>query len=294
MADYVLSCSSSADVTSEWLDAHNISFVYFNYELDGVSLKDDFGKTNSPAELYAKMVAGTEARTSQVSVGDYIKHFTPMLEAGKDIVHVTLSSGISGTYNSACNAAEQLAAHYPDQHIYIVDSLAASAGYGLFMERLAALRDGGMGAQELATWAEEHRLELHHWFFSGDLSFFIRGGRISKAAGFIGGALKICPVMNVAPDGSLAVIEKIRTKRKAAKRVVQLMHQYATDGDAYSGKVFISNSECLADAHLVGDAIEQEFPNLDGPVHYFDIGATIGIHTGPGTVATFFWGSPRK
>lgn len=293
MPSYVLSCCSTADVTREWLEEHDIAYLYFNYYLNGEMCKDDFGATNSPAQLYAKMLAGAEAKTSQISAGDYMAHFEKYLAAGTDVLHVTLSSGISGTYNSACAARDQLAEKYPDRKVYVIDSLAASAGYGLLMERLAGLRDTGMGIDELAAWAEEHKHEVQHWFFSSDLTFFVRGGRISKAAGLVGGMLKICPVMDVEPDGSLAVKEKIRTKAKVIGRVVEKMAELAEGGRDYSGKCFISQSECLDDAQEVARRIEETFPKLDGKVEIFPIGATIGVHTGPGTVATFFWGQRR-
>ena len=293
MPGYVLSCCSTADVTRDWLEARDIKYLFFNYYLDGKVCKDDFGATNPPAQLYAKMLAGADAKTSQISAGDYMAHFEPFLAAGQDVVHVTLSSGISGTYNSACAARDQLAEKYPDRHVYVVDSLAASSGYGLLMDKLAELRDSGMGAAELAAWAEEHKSEVQHWFFSSDLTFFIRGGRISKAAGLVGGMLKICPVMDVAPDGSLAVKEKIRTKAKAINRVVEKMEELAEGGLDYSGKCYISQSECKADALEVAARVEERFPKLDGKVEVFPIGATIGVHTGPGTVALFFWGKKR-
>ena len=293
MPGYVLSCCSTADVTREWLENRDIAYLYFNYFLNGEMCKDDFGATNPPAQLYAKMLAGADAKTSQISAGDYMAHFEQFLTAGQDVVHVTLSSGISGTYNSACAARDQLAEKYPDRHVYVVDSLAASSGYGLLMDKLAELRDSGMGAAELAAWAEEHRNEVQHWFFSSDLTFFIRGGRISKAAGLVGGMLKICPVMDVAPDGSLAVKEKIRTKAKAINRVVEKMEELAEGGLDYSGKCYISQSECKADALEVAARVEERFPKLDGKVEVFPIGATIGVHTGPGTVALFFWGKKR-
>ena len=176
MSDYVLSCCSTADVTRAWLEDRDIKYLYFNYYLNGEACKDDFGVTNSPAELYAKMLAGADAKTSQVSAGDYAAHFEKFLAEGKDVLHVTLSSGISSTFNSACIARDQLAEKYPDRKVVVVDSLAASAGYGLLMDRLADLRDAGMGLDELAAWAEEHKLEVQHWFFSSDLTFFVRGG----------------------------------------------------------------------------------------------------------------------
>ncbi len=293
MPDYVLSCCSTVDVTRELLDERNIAHICFNYQLDGQTLKDDFGQTNSPAQLYSKMLAGADAKTSQVSAGDYAQHFEKFLSQGKDVLHVTLSSGISGTYNSACAARDELAEKYPNRKVIVIDSLCASAGYGLLMDRLADLRDGGMGIDELAAWAEAHKLEVQHWFFSSDLTFFVRGGRISKAAGAVGGLLKICPVMDVEPDGSLAVKEKIRSKSRAIERDLQKMEELAQGGRNYTGKVFISQSECRTDAEELAHRVQTTFPHIDGPVHIYDIGATIGCHTGPGTVALFFWGKPR-
>ncbi|WP_321971325.1 DegV family protein [Paratractidigestivibacter sp.] len=293
MPGYVLSCCSTVDLTRDWLDGRDIKYVYFNYVLDGVSCKDDFGQTNSPSDLYAKMLAGADAKTSQVSTGDYVEHFEQFLAAGLDVVHVTLSSGISGTYNSAVAAKGILAEKYPERKLIVVDSLCASAGYGLLVDRLADLRDQGMGAEELGAWAEDHKLEVQHWFFSSDLTFFIRGGRISKAAGLIGGMLKICPVMDVEPDGSLAVKEKIRNKKNTIKRDLQIMEELAVRGVDYADKVFISQADCEDDAREVASQVEAKFTKMDGPVHLFPIGATIGCHTGPGTVALFFWGKPR-
>lgn len=293
MHDYELCCCSTADVSEQFLDERDIRYIFFNYELDGEQCKDDFGRTHSPADLFERMNNGAQTKTSQISAGEYIEFWRPLLEAGKDVLHVTLSSGISGSYNSARTAQEELAPQFPDRRLIVVDSLAASSGYGLLVDRMAELREKGLGIEELALWAQMHRLEVQHWFFSSDLTFFIRGGRISKTAGFVGSMLKICPVMNVAADGSLAVREKIRTKRKAEHRVVELMHELAQGGDDYQGKVFISNAACLDDAKAVSDLIEAQFPQMTGSVQHFDIGATIGCHTGPGTVAVFFWGQAR-
>lgn len=294
MTDYVLSCCSTVDLTRSWLERRGIEYLYFNYQLAGKTCKDDFGLTNSPAELYRKMLAGAEAKTSQVSAGEYIAHFEKFLKQGKDVLHITLSSGISGTYNSACAAAEQLRESYPERTVRVVDSLCASSGYGLMVDQLADLRDEGRSLEEVATWCEQHRQNLNHWFFSTDLTFFVRGGRISKVAGAAAGLLKICPVMDVEPDGSLAVKEKIRTKKRAIARDLQLMEERADDGLNYSGKCFICNSECYADARELADRVEEAFPKLNGKVEIFPIGATIGCHTGPGTVALFFWGKPRS
>ena len=293
MADYVLSCCSTADVSRELLDSRDIAYVLFNFELDGEPRKDDFWESLSQREMFSRMLDGASARTSQVSAGEYEQHFERFLSQGLDVVHVTLSSGISATYNSACVARDMLAERYPDNHVYVVDSLAASAGFGLLVDRMADLRDEGMGAAELVAWADEHKREVQHWFFSTDLTFFIRGGRISKAAGMAAGVLRICPLMWVAPDGSLEVKEKIRTKAKTIARDVDVMERLAAGGRDYDGKVFISHADCIDDAREVARRVEERFPNIDGPVRIYEIGATIGVHTGPGTVALFYWGEPR-
>ena len=210
-----------------------------------------------------------------------------------DIVHITLSSGISGVYNAACVAKSELEEMFPQRKIYIVDSLGASSGYGLLMDRLADLRDQGYSAKELAQWAEQHRLQLHHWFFSTDLSFYEKGGRISKTSAWFGTALKICPLLNMNEKGQLIPRFKIRGKRKVITEIVAKMEAFAQDGLNYSGKCYISHSDCYEDARAVADLIEGRFHQLQGPVEIYSVGTTIGSHTGPGTVALFFWGDPR-
>lgn len=294
MGDYVLSCCSTADLSKERFEKRQIQYVCFHFELGGKEYLDDLGASVPPEELYRRMIAGEDTKTSQVSVGDYEALFEKNLKDGKDILHVTLSSGISGTYNSACVARDELKERYPDRKIYVVDSLAASSGYGLLMETLADLRDSGMGIDELYRWAEENKLKLHHWFFSTDLTFFIKGGRVSKTAGFIGSVMNICPLLNVDFEGKLIPREKIRTKKKVIARIVEQMEINAQDGLDYSGKCFLSHSLCREDADAVAALVEEKFKKLNGKVEIFHIGATIGSHTGPGTVALFFWGNKRE
>ena len=294
MGDYVLSCCSTADLSKERFEKRQIQYVCFHFELGGKEYLDDLGASVPPEELYSRMIAGEDTKTSQVSVGDYEALFEKNLKDGKDILHVTLSSGISGTYNSACVARDELKERYPDRKIYLVDSLAASSGYGLLMETLADLRDSGMGIDELYRWAEENKLKLHHWFFSTDLTFFIKGGRVSKTAGFIGSVMNICPLLNVDFEGKLIPREKIRTKKKVIARIVEHMEINAQDGLDYSGKCFLSHSLCREDADAVAALVEEKFKKLNGKVEIFPIGATIGSHTGPGTVALFFWGNKRE
>lgn len=294
MAEYYLSCSSTADLSKERFEQRNIRYICFHFELAGRDYLDDLGQSVPPETLYRRMSEGADTKTSQITIGEYEEYFETMLKEGKDVLHLTLSSGISGTYNSACIARDELSVKYPERKIYVVDSLAASSGYGLLMETLADMRDSGMELDALHDWVNENRLRLQHWFFSTDLTFYIRGGRISKTSGFIGSVLSICPLLNVDFEGRLIPREKIRTKKKVIERIVEQMEANAQDGTAYAGKCFISQSACMEDAQAVAALIEERFPNLKGNVEIYPIGATIGSHTGPGTVALFFWGNKRE
>lgn len=293
MSNYILSCCSTADLTEEHFKNRDISYICFHFELDGKAYEDDLGKSIPFEEFYRAMANGADTKTSQINSEEFKEYFEKFLKDGKDILHVSLSSGISGVVNSARIAMEELKETYPERKIIIIDSLGASSGYGLFMDKLADLRDEGMSLDDLAVWAEEHRLNLHHWFYSSDLTFYIKGGRISKAAGFVGGVLNICPLLNMDNLGCLIPRFKIRTEKKVIKAIVDKMEEFAEGGLSYSGKCYISQSACRASARAVADLVEERFPNLNGKVEINDIGTTIGSHTGPGTVALFFWGSER-
>ena len=293
MSKFVISCCSTADLSEEHFKERNISYICFHFELDGKEYPDDLGKSIPFDAFYQAMQDGAETKTSQINVDEFEQYFEPFLKEGYDVLHVTLSSGITGVVNSANLARDMLAERYPEQKVYIVDSLGASSGYGLLMDRLADLRDEGKTIDEIYEWALAHRLNMHHWFFSTDLTFYIKGGRISKTAGFVGGMLNICPLLNMDSQGRLIPRYKIRTKKKVIRTIVDKMEECVQDGTGYSGKCYMSHSACYEDARAVADLVEERFPNLDGKVEIYDIGTTIGSHTGPGTVALFFWGEER-
>ena len=290
---YVLSCCSTADLTAEHFRSRDINYICFHFSMDGKQYSDDLGQSIPFEEFYQRMAQGAETKTSQVNVEEFMEYFEPFLQKGQDILHVTLSTGLSGVYNSACAAREELLTKYPDRKIYIVDSLGASSGYGLIMETLADLRDQGMELEDLCSWVTSHRLHMHHWFFSTDLSFYVKGGRISRAAGWFGTALKICPLLNMNDEGKLIPRFKIRGKKAVIRRIVEQMTLCADNGTDYSGKCFISHSGCMEDAKAVAALVEETFPRLNGKVDINYVGTTIGSHTGPGTVALFFWGNER-
>ncbi len=293
MENYVISCCSTADLSQEHFDAIGVKYICFHFELDGVQYEDNLGKSIPFDEFYSRMANGADTKTSQVNAEEFEAYFRSFLEKGQDILHISLSSGISGVINSAYIAKETLQEEFPDRKIYIVDSLAASSGYGLLMDKLSELRAQGKTIDEVRDFAEANKLNVHHWFFTSDLTFFIKGGRVTKTAGFIGSVLNICPLLNVDYEGKLIPRAKIRTKKKVIQAIVDRMEECAKDGLDYSGKCYISQSACYEDARAVADLIEQRFPKLNGKVEINHIGTTIGSHTGPGTVALFFWGKKR-
>lgn len=293
MGNYILSCCSTADLNESHFKEREISYICFHFELDGKEYPDDLGKSIPFDQFYKAMQEGADTRTSQINADEFETYFESFLKQGFDILHVTLSSGISGVINSATIAGNTLAERYPERTIRIVDSLGASSGYGLFMDKLADLRDEGKTIDEVYDWALSHRLNLHHWFFSTDLTFYIKGGRISKTAGIVGGLLNICPLLNMDNTGHLIPRYKIRTKKKVIRAIVDKMEECAENGTDYSGKCYISQSACLDDAKEVAALVKERFPNLKGDVEINHIGTTIGSHTGPGTVALFFWGEER-
>jgi len=294
MFSYVLTCCSTADMPDDYFKKRNIPFVCFHFILDGKEYPDDLGQTVPFEEFYGRIAAGAMPTTSQVNTGQYIDFFTPFLKEGKDILHISLSSGISGTYNSAIIARDELLLKYPDRKIFIVDSLGASSGYGLLTDMAADMRDNGATLEEAHDWLERNKLNVHHWFFSTDLSHFKRGGRISAASAAVGELLNICPLLNMGYDGKLTPRKKIRGKKHVIEEIARMMENHARDGLNYSGKCFISNSACYDDARKVADLVEAKFPSLKGRVMINSVGAVIGAHTGPGTVALFFLGDRRE
>ncbi|MBQ6394784.1 MAG: DegV family protein [Atopobiaceae bacterium] len=295
MADhtnYAISCCASCDLSEKYLTDRNIEYVYFNYFLDEVPCKDDFGKTNSPTQLYSKMLAGSNVKTSQVSVGEYVEHFRRILSQGKDVLHICLAGALSGTYNSALDARTYLQREFPERDIAIVDSCSGSVGYGMVVAKCADLRDEGYSLDKVLDWLNANKWNQQTWLYVSDLTFLVKGGRVSKAAGIIGGMLKICPTLRLDINGGIVTMEKVRTKKRAIKYVVDRMADHVEDPD-YDGDVFIAHAECFEDAQTVAKEIESRFPKTAGRIHIFDIGATIGVHLGPGSVVLSFWGDRK-
>ena len=293
MVSYVVTCCSTADIPYEYCQQRSIPFVCFHFDLDGNEYMDDLGQSMSFSDFFSRLASGATCTTSQVNVEQFIDFFEPYLIDGKDILHISLSSGLSGVYNSAIIAREELLEKYTDRKIMIIDSLGASSGYGLLVDKAVDMCSDGVTLEESYAWLEENKLNLHHWFFSTDLSFYKKGGRISASSAAVGTLLNICPLLNMNYEGKLIPRKKIRGKNRVIAEIVNMMELHAENGTKYSDKCFISHSDCYDDARKVAAMIEERFPHVRRPVMINSVGTVIGAHTGPGTVALFFWGDKR-
>jgi hypothetical protein len=278
----------------EFYKEKDVKYICSNFTLDGKNYKDDLGDSMPIDEFFDRMKKGAMPTTSQINEDEYSQYFRNFLEEGLDILHICLSVGISGTVNSLKIAVDSLIEEYPDRKILFIDSLQASMGFGLLADMLADKKNEGASIDELYDYGLKLRDNINAYFFSTDLSSYLRGGRISKTAFTVGKILNICPLIYINAEGKLIPIEKVRTKKKVMERIVEKMQENALNGTDYDGKCFISHSACYEDARKVADMIEERFPKMKEKVRINSIGTVIGAHTGVGTVAVFFVGGARK
>ena len=253
---YMLSCDSTTDLTLAQYAALNLHYVSLHFLLDGKEYPDDYGQSLPMKTFFDAMAAGATTGTSQVTTGEFELEF-------------------------------------PERKIIVVDSLCGSGGAAILMLEAARQRDAGRTLEETAAWIEARRLHVHHWLFTPELAYFVRGGRVSAAAGWIGTLLRLCPVIEANCEGKLIPREKIRGKQRALRVLVEKMVSYAEGGMAYDGPCHISHADNLADAEQLAGMIEEKFPQLRGRIVINTVGTTLGSHCGPGMVALFFYGPER-
>ena len=244
---------------------------------------------NSLRDMYAGLRAGEAASTAAVNPQQWEEALEPLLSSGKDVLILAFSSGLSTTYQSACIAAEETRNQFPDRKILVVDSLCASLGQGLLAYYAAKKRDEGLTIDELKTWLENNRLHLCHWFTVNDLMYLKRGGRVSATTALLGTMLSIKPILHVDDEGHLISVGKARG-RKAS--IAALADKAAELGKNYENSVmFISHGDCREDAEALAALLKARCGVKEVYINY--VGAVIGSHSGPGTLALFFLGEHR-
>ena len=244
---------------------------------------------DSLKEMYDGLRAGESAKTSAINPDRWARAMEGVLAAGEDVLVMAFSSGLSTTYQSAVIAAEELREKYPERKIFVVDTLSASMGQGLLVWYACRKRDEGMPLEELYAWAEDAKLHLCHWFTVDDLMYLKRGGRISAATAVVGTMLQIKPVLHMDDEGHLISMAKARGRKASIDALVRKVGELGQDYD--NSTMFISHGDCLEDAEYLASQLREKCGAKEVIISY--VGAVIGSHSGPGTVALFFLGKHR-
>ena len=277
MGTYRIVTDSTTDLTPELIQELDVQVIPLCYIMEGKTYHNiPGGGEMTDREFYAKLRAGSMSTTTQVNSEEFLRVFTPLLEACQDVLYIGFSSGLSGPYQSAALAREELKQRFPGRRLEVFDSRCASMGEGLLVYHAAKLQQAGKSLDEVLSWLKENVLNLCHWFTVDDLNHLKRGGRVSTATALVGTMLGIKPVLHVDNEGHLIPVSKVRGRKQSLDALVRRMEDTALDPAGQM--VFISHGDCLEDARYV----ELGF-----------IGPVIGAHSGPGTVALFFLGKER-
>lgn len=290
MAAYRILTDSTTDLAPEMIRELGVQVIPLCYLMEGNTYHNipGGGEMDEPA-FYNKLRAGVMSTTTQVNSEEFIQVFTPVLEAGDDILYIAFSSGLSGTCQSAHLAKKELEQKFPGRRIEVFDSLCASMGEGLLVYHAATRKNNGASLDEVLAWLKENVLHLCHWFTVDDLNHLKRGGRVSTATALVGTMLGIKPVLHVDDEGHLIPVSKVRGRKQSLDALVKKMEETAIDPQ--DQVIFISHGDCLEDAKYVARQAREKLGVKDVKINF--IGPVIGAHSGPGTVALFFLGSSR-
>ena len=289
MSEYVITTDNNSDLPEKYLKDHGVGCMYLSYSMDGKNYTHE--NFLPEHEFYEAMRNGSMPTTAQVNPENAKALLEPYLKEGKDILHIAFSSALSGTYNSSRIAAEELMEEYPDRRIIVVDSLSASLGQGLLVWLAQQKKELGQTLEDVADWVEKNKLKMVHLFTVDDLNHLYRGGRVSRTTAIVGSMLNIKPVLHVDNEGKLTAIGKVRGRKKALQELVKLMDEKIGSFGADCDTIFISHGDCEQDAQYVAAKVKEKY-NIKNII-INQVGATIGAHSGPGTMALFFVGDVR-
>ena len=289
MSEYVITTDNNSDLPEKYFAEHGVGCMYLSYAMDGKNYTH--GNFLPEHEFYEAMRNGSMPTTAQVNPDDAKALLEPYLKDGKDILHIAFSSGLSGTYNSSRIAAEELMEEYPERKIIVIDSLSASLGQGLLVHLAQQKKEQGDDMETVAKWAEENKLHMIHLFTVNDLNHLYRGGRVSRTTAVVGSMLNIKPILHVDNDGKLTAIGKVRGRKKSLQELVKLMDEKIGSHHDSCDTIFISHGDCEDEANYVAEKIKEKYQIKTVIIN--QVGATIGAHSGPGTMALFFVGDQR-
>lgn len=289
--DFEIVTDSSCNLTEDMIDEFGLHVLPLTFMVDGRQRQSYLkGEHTDLSEFYRMMREGKVITTSLPNLAESEKLLRGLLEAGRDVLYIGFSSGLSGTFEATDLLLRELAADYPERTILTVDTLAASGGEGLLVWHAAQRARAGASIEEVRAWLEENKLHLAHWFTVDDLMFLFRGGRVSKTSAWAGTLLNIKPVMHVDDAGHLIPLEKVRGRKKSLNALVDHMAKTAIE-PVEDQMVFITHGDCLEDAEYVAAQVKERLGVRDVVINWVD--PVIGAHSGPGTMALFFLASKR-
>ena len=280
---------SSCDLGINFIEENNIELIQLLLNLDGEIIKDDLGKSLGYREFYEKLRAGSMPSTSQINIYTFEEKFKELLDKGYEILYIGLSSALSGTFNSANMARNNILEENPNAKIAVVDSISVSMGLGMLIKKACKMIEEGKMLEDIVQWIEENKNKVIHAILVDDLKHLKRGGRVSASTAAVGSILNIKPLLKLNNSGAVEVSEKIKGKKKGLKRLVSIVKENAINIE--NEILYIMHGDVLEEAQYLKGIILQELNFKDVKVEY--IGTVIGTHGGPGTIATVFWGNER-
>jgi DegV family protein with EDD domain len=290
MSEFVIGADSCCDLPFEYAERRNLMILPYHYFMDGNEYVENQGDEGGIKKFYDTLRAGSISTTSMVNTETFEDLFRPILESGRDVLHCVLSSGLSGSYNNARLVAEKLAKEFPDRKLYVVDSLSAARGFGLFVHMVLDQRDAGKSIDEVYEWALGHTKNVIHWFALDSLDHLRRGGRVSRATAFLGTMMNIKPVLRFDDDGKIIPVEKVRGRKKSLIELVNKMEGQFENPEGAT--VFIGHGDALEDAQFVEKLVWERYPQIkETQIHF--IGPIVGTHSGPSTIALHYMGNKR-
>lgn len=285
---FTILTDTSCNLPQELVDSFGLTMVPLRYFLDGeehTSYTD--GKQADFQSFYEAMRSGKVVTTTLASQAEAAQIAETCAQAGGDLLYLGFSSGLSGTFNACAAAIAEVAERHPERKMYSVDTLAASAGQGLLIAYIARMRSEGASLEECRDWAQNHRLNICHWFTVDDLMFLKRGGRVSAISAVFGTALAIKPVMHMDEAGTLKVVSKVRGRKKAIAALADHFGMSVDHMDPAKQMVYISHGDCLEDAQELATILKERYGIGEPMITYVD--PVIGAHSGPGTLALFYY-----
>lgn len=281
---------STANLPEDIIEQYNLSILSLSFIVEGTEYKGYVkGETVDLNQFYQMMREKKEITTSLANTQAAYDMMKPILEAGKDVLYLAFSSGLSSTFQAVNAAVEELKEEFPNRKIFCVDSLSAALGEGLFVKYVIDKREEGASIEDAYQWAMDNRLKIVHAFTVDDLFFLKRGGRISAATAVIGTALNVKPVLHVDNEGHLISLYNVRGRKKSLDALVKMMEEKVDNPEGQV--VYISHGDCIKDAEYVANKVKERFPVKEVMIRTLD--PVIGAHSGPGTVALFFFGKER-